>query len=82
MQKPIIQNDRDQRVYEWLCEQVGEAAVSEACQSLAGNRHPYLSNIAKNLGLVVPADLAKTPRREAQARLAQIIKNLDDKISK
>ena len=77
--RPIIQNDRDQRVYDWLVSEVGEEAVNTACMNLAGKRKPYLSNIAKQLGLTVPERTRFTPNDGAKERLASIIKMLNSK---
>lgn len=68
----LIESDRDRRIYDWLLTQVGEAALREACSSLAGNRRLYVSNLAKVLGLKPPADLVLTPREAALRHLAEM----------
>ena len=73
---PIVEDDRDRRALAWLRSQVSEEEIAEACANLPGKRRPYLTNIARALGLVLPADVAMTPRGEARARLAEIKKLL------
>lgn len=71
----ILDSDRDRRTLEWLITQVGEDAINEACLQLAGTRKPYVSNIAKVLGLVPPDTLLGPSRAEARLRLVAV-KNL------
>lgn len=54
----LVTSLRDQRVLEWLVSQVGCDAVEAACSLLPGRRRPYVSNLAKALGLTPPSDLA------------------------
>lgn len=68
----VVQNARDRRVLEWLIAQVGEEAVAAACKQLAGNRRPYVSNLAKVLNLNPPDDLSLTPREEVARRIASL----------
>ena len=70
--KIIVESNRDQRVLDWLVAQVGEEAVANACNGLAGSQRPYPSNIAKLLRLSPPANLALSSREEAQQHLASI----------
>lgn len=57
----IVTSERDQRVLDWLILQVGRDAVEAACGFIAGRHRPYVSNVAKALGLTPPSDLALTP---------------------
>jgi hypothetical protein len=66
----ILQSERDRRTLVWLVEQVGEAALENACASLAGQRKPHPSNLAKILGLVPPDNLARPSPTQVQAILA------------
>lgn len=68
----LVASARDQRVLDWLVAQVGCEAVAAACHDLAGRRRPYVSNLAKALGLTPPADLALTPPDVAREHLAKI----------
>ena len=74
----ILESDRDRRTYAWLVAQVGAEAVEAAAANLAGGRRPYVSNIAKALGLVVPAAVAAEPapkptdRETARQRVAAL----------
>lgn len=72
----IIQSPRDQRVLDWLVQQVGLDAISAACSQLAGGRRPYPSNLAKVLGLTPPESLSLASREVAQAHLDAIYKKL------
>lgn len=68
----IIVNERDRRTLQWLINHVGEAAISAAVAQLAGNRKPYLSNIAKALGVDLPKDLMAADRETALKHLAAL----------
>lgn len=68
----LVTSPRDQRVLDWLVSQVGCEAVAAACHDLAGHRRPYVSNIAKALGLTPPSVLALTPSDVAREHLAKI----------
>ena len=68
----IVANDRDRRSLVWLREQVGDAAIAAAVAQLAGQRRPYVSNVAKALGIAIPSDLALTAADTARARLAAL----------
>ena len=68
----IVVNDRDRRSLAWLREQVGDAAIAAAVTQLAGQRRPYVSNVAKALGIAIPSDLALTAADTARARLAAL----------
>ena len=62
-------NDRDERALAWLIEQAGVDAVESACSRLAGHRRPYVSNLARVLGLRIPEDVVATPRATALERI-------------
>lgn len=68
----IVESKRDRRTLEWLIERVGREAVAQACARLAGRRKPYVSNIAKVLGLKPPPGLDGPTREEARARFAEL----------
>lgn len=71
----IVESKRDQRVLDWLIAQVGQEAVDRACAGL-GTRRPYVSNVAKALGLKPPESLQRTPKDEALAHIARIRQRL------
>lgn len=75
----LIENDRDRRGLAWLQAQVSDQAIAEACGRLPGARRPYVSNVAKALGLKLPDELALTPRPQALERLAEIQQMLGKK---
>lgn len=72
----IVESERDRRTLDWLISQVGVNAVEEACSQLVGERKPYVSNIAKVLGLAPPESVGRPSREEARARLAAIKETL------
>ena len=66
----LVETARDQRVLDWLIEQAGIASIETVVNALAGRRRPYVSNVAKELGLTPPTDLVFPPPNEAQRHLA------------
>lgn len=68
----LVNSKRDERVLAWLIEQVGEAAVVSASQSLSGARRRYVSNVAKALGLSPPKQLAVASSEHASRHIAAI----------
>jgi cryptic plasmid protein A len=72
MEQLILDNDRDRRAAQWLIQTVGQEAVNEAIQKLAGNRKPYISNVAKILGLEIPKLVILTPQETAREKIAEI----------
>lgn len=75
----IVVSERDRRTLDWLIERVGREAVAQACTRLAGQRKPYLSNVAKALGLKPPASLEVPTREEALARLSDLRRLLGER---
>ena len=75
----IIENDRDKRAAEWLESTFGAEAIVEAENALIGARKPFVSNVAKQLGVIIPDDVIRTPNAEARARLDEIRKLLAEK---
>ncbi len=67
----IVTSERDQRVLDWLLSQVGRDALEAACRLIPGRRRPYVSNVAKVLGLTPPSDLALTPSDVARRHLSE-----------
>lgn len=61
----IVEKERDRRELAWLRAQVGDDAIREAVTRLPGQRRPYVLNIARALGLVLPAWLAQSPAGSA-----------------
>jgi phosphate starvation-inducible protein PhoH len=76
----ILANDRDRRVYDYLIATCGETRVTNACRQLPGRTRPYVSNIAKMLGVTIPDAVVITPRAEGQRQLAEIKKLLSAKL--
>lgn len=68
----IVANQRDRRTLAWLRERVDDAAIVGAVGQLEGNRKPYLSNIAKILGVALPERLEAADRETALKHLADI----------
>jgi hypothetical protein len=67
----IVANDRDLRTLDWLIAQVGPERIQDAIDKLGGRR-PYVSNIAKILGLLPPEALSRVERETAVARLKKL----------
>ncbi len=72
----VVETKRDQRVPDWLLEQVGHESVAEGCSKLAGARRACPSNIAKALGLVPPKRLALATKADAVVLLEEIARLL------
>ena len=68
----LVTSERDQRILDWLVSQVGLDAVEAACSRLPGRRRPFVSNIAKVLGLTPPSDLALAPPEAARHHLSEL----------
>lgn len=68
--EPLITNERGKREWAWIVAQVGEEAARSVV--LAGNRKPFPANIAKALGLALPADLEVVDKETARARVAAL----------
>lgn len=60
----LVASERDRRVVAWLVGQVGAQAVAEAAGRQIGSRRPYPSNVARVLGLRVPAEIERQAARE------------------
>ena len=74
----IIESKRDERTLDWIVQQVGWPRVDDWLASLPGNRKPYVSNLAKALGLVIPDSVIATPAEQARPelkRMLEILKN-------
>ncbi|MGF6553072.1 hypothetical protein QFZ96_008208 [Paraburkholderia youngii] len=68
----IVNTARDRRALDYLLAECGNEAVERARASLAGQRKPYVSNIAKVLGVVIPDAVVITPRDEAREKLSHL----------
>jgi hypothetical protein len=75
--KIIIQNELDERTFNWLKAKVGEDKINWAIGQLSGKTRPYMSNIVKKLGLTVPSDVKKTPTSKARHNLKELINIID-----
>ena len=53
---PLLNNDRGNREWVWICQQVGEPAAKAAIQRIPGARKPFPVNIAKILNLDLPEE--------------------------
>ncbi len=54
----IIANDKDRLAYFYIVKCRGEQSIPYAISQLAGNRKPYISNIAKILQIDIPDNLS------------------------
>ncbi len=73
----IIENERDRRTLKWLIDTVGKDAVRDAIERIPGRRKPYVSNVAKALGLTPPKDLEVADRETARRHLEAIRRRLE-----
>ena len=62
----------NRRTLAWLRDRVGDAAILGAVGQLAGNRKPYLSNVAKALAVALPERLEATDRETAFKHLSKL----------
>lgn len=49
----VIENDRDQQIYDYLLKQMGKYEIEKILRKM-GNTKPYLSNVFKYAGLQMP----------------------------
>lgn len=68
----LVLNDRDRRTLAWLRSRVSDEAIAAAVDQLAGARRPFVSNVAKVLGLSIPEGMERSTREEALRHLAAI----------
>lgn len=68
----ILANDRDRRTFSYLVETCGFERVVKARSALPGRTRPYVSNVARALGVAVPETVVVTPREEACRHLDAI----------
>jgi hypothetical protein len=68
----ILANERDRRTLAYLVETCGLDRVTRARQALPGRTRPYVSNIAKTLGVTIPDAVVITPREVGCRHLAEI----------
>ena len=75
----IVENERDRRTLQWLIDTVGENAILDAIQRIPGNRRPYVSNVAKVLGVTPPRSLEIADRETALRHIDAIRRQLANK---
>ncbi|WP_063786956.1 hypothetical protein [Paraburkholderia caribensis] len=68
----ILANERDRRTFAYLVVTCGLQRVIKARQALPGRTRPYVSNIAKILGVTIPEAVVITPRAEGLRHLSEI----------
>lgn len=68
----LLLNARDERSLAWVIEQVGLEAVRNAIPNLAGNRKPFVTNLAKALGLTIPQQIINTPSETVLERIQEL----------
>jgi hypothetical protein len=72
----FVGSERDHRALEYLVSVSGSDAVLRGYTQLPGRTRPYVSNIAKALGVVILDDVVINPREEGRRQLAEIEKLL------
>lgn len=75
----IIASERDQRTLDFLISVCGLARLRRAREQLPGDSRPYISNIAKILGVTVPLEVIATPQNEARHRISDLKERLAKK---
>jgi len=68
----IVDSERDRRALEFLVTVCGTEVVVRGRTELPGRTRPYVSNIAKALGVVIPDEVVITPRAEGRRHLSEI----------
>ena len=68
----IISSPRDQRTLDYLVEVCGITRVKRARVDLPGNTRPYVSNLAKTLGVTIPEEVVITSREDGRRHLANL----------
>ncbi|WP_322059366.1 hypothetical protein [Paraburkholderia sp. J63] len=76
----LLENNRDRRALDYLMATCGLSRVRAARDSLPGRTRPYISNIAKVLGVTVPDEVVITPREDGRRQLAAIRQMLTSKL--
>lgn len=76
----LLENDRDRRTFDYLVRTCGLSRVQKARQSLPGRTRPYVSNLAKALGVTIPDAVVITPRENGRRELAAIKQLLASKL--
>ncbi|ASV96826.1 cryptic plasmid protein A [Paraburkholderia aromaticivorans] len=72
----IVANERDRRSLAYLVDTCRLQRVAKARQALPGRTRPYVSNIARMLGVTLPEAVVITPRAEGRRHLSEIKKFL------
>jgi hypothetical protein len=68
----LVETSRDRRALCYLLSEFGEAAVCSARERLAGSRRPYVSNVAKVMGVKIPVIVETTNSPVAEDELAKM----------
>ncbi|MGV0127801.1 hypothetical protein [Burkholderia gladioli] len=68
----LVETLKDERCLSYLVSEKGGEVVRQAATQLAGNRRPYVSNVAKILGVEFPDSVKITPRQDGRAHLQAI----------
>ena len=72
----IVESDRDQRTLDYLISTCGLKRVRKAREQISGQTRPYVSNLAKILGVTVPIEVVATPRLEAREHISKLKERL------
>ncbi|WP_321947818.1 hypothetical protein [Paraburkholderia sp. J10-1] len=76
----ILASQRDRRTFAYLVDTCSLERVIKARQALPGRTRPYVSNIAKQLGVAIPDSVIITPRADGQKHIAEIKEMLSSKL--
>ncbi|WP_165987862.1 cryptic plasmid protein A [Caballeronia sp. SBC1] len=72
----IVESERDQRTLDYLISTCGFARVRGAREKLPGETRPYVSNLAKFLGVTIPIEVLATPQSEARQHITELKERL------
>ena len=77
----ILKNPRDRRTLLYLFEECGIARVKTAHGQLKG-RLPFVSTLAKILGITIPDRIIVTPREQGRAEIGKIKADLRNRLTR
>ena len=77
----ILKNARDRRTLVYLLDECGVARVKRAHEQLKG-RLPFVSTLAKILGITIPERVVVTPREQGQVEIEKIKVDLRKRLSR
>lgn len=77
----ILNNARDRRTLAYLLEECGVTRVRRAHEQLKG-RLPFVSTLAKILGITIPERIIATPREQGRVEIEKIKADLRKRLNR